>query len=179
MILTRLFCAIAVPTDLYPKIFELQSDFESKFLGKTPVENLHITLKFYGDADEAELKKIIDDLKRVKVEKFLLKPEGLGLFGDFPRHVVYIRIRDNKKLNDLRSQIYKVSERPETTDFQPHITICRTKLGIDKDSIDNFLERNKAFALPSFELKSFGLFSSTVSSSGHRVYKQIEEFFLE
>ena len=102
-------------------------------------ENLHITLKFLGNTEEsklAEIKKIIDESVQ-GCEPFFITSNMISTFGsDKFARVIWVNVDKNgQKVIDIFARLeealvnagFKRDERP----FTPHITIARSKEGID------------------------------------------------
>src|SRR3990172_2411149 len=89
--LTRIFIAIEFPSDIVKEIARIQELISKvKFTGKlTELENLHLTLKFFGEVDDIKLGKIKEALKKVEFSKMDLKLGKAGTFsvGGNPRIV--------------------------------------------------------------------------------------------
>src|SRR3990172_668003 len=93
--MTRAFIAVEFPDEVVKEIARIQELISKvKFTGKlTELENLHLTLKFFGEVDDIKLGKIKEALKKVEFSKMDLKLGKAGTFsvGGNPR-IVWIKV---------------------------------------------------------------------------------------
>lgn len=101
-----------------------------------PAGNLHITLKFLGNTEEAEVAPVIHALQErlTPCEAVYIKVTGLGSFpaGRHPR-VIWAGIEDGGGLGVIQAQVdaamttlgYPAEDRP----YSPHLTVGRVKSG--------------------------------------------------
>ncbi len=131
----RLFIAVKVSAELAQSL-----DAVIRKLAVTEAEvkwvktkNLHLTLKFLGEVDPAEIPAIIAAMQTVKIEKFILEVGSIGVLPDFHRpRVIYADIsQGSEKLIKLANFIEKVTVSlgfdPEKRPFIPHLTLGRFK----------------------------------------------------
>lgn len=99
-----------------------------------PPESLHITLKFLGEIDDAQVARVEEVLGHVAAEvtAFHIDAGGVGAFPNLSRpRVWWLGVRDHAGLMHAQSALetalapagYRREERP----FSPHITIGRTR----------------------------------------------------
>ncbi len=142
-------------------------------------ENLHLTLRFLGDIDAAQVADISAGLGQLAEaeRRFTLR---LGDFGFFPPRgqprVVYLSVGPQQivgalaaKLNELLLPLGFPCERH----FKAHITLARIKA--DK----NLPQLQRAIRLPApggeFEVAAMSLYQSTLHAAGAR-YKLLRRF---
>jgi 2'-5' RNA ligase len=131
---------------------------------------LHLTLRFIGDADTSLFGRIRDELAGVAACPFSLALRGVGRFPPKrdPR-VLWVGIERSEGLSSLQRLIEEALERsglePEPREFNPHITLARLK-DIPISKIAPFLERNRLFATSPVPVAEFHLYSSTLSPRG-------------
>jgi len=132
----RSFIAIPVPysTELSHVIMHLQKGLKEEVLRWTIKENLHFTLCFLGDQEEAILRELADRLEDV-FKSYAAGSVELGPAGTFSREgtpgVVWLGVRNDFVLRDLWEQVNSVvgallpgSSSPK---YSPHMTIARFK----------------------------------------------------
>lgn len=166
--LYRLFVAIDLPDEIKDRVQEICTG-----IGKAHwvrMEQLHLTLRFIGDADERLFHAIRDELKKVSVPPFSLTIHGTGCFP--PRRdprVLWIGLQEKTLLLQLQEMVEWSLENVglvrDTRPFSPHITIARLKEG-PKDDISPYLVKHESFNLPSFTVSEFYLYSSTLTPGG-------------
>jgi len=118
--MNRLFLALSVTLFDYQN---LQDDFEHIIQGKwIPVQNLHLTLKFFAGQFEKEF--LIERLSELnlQVEPSCLK--GLELFED--GLVLYAKTQ-NPSILALHREVEKALMLSSAQEFTPHVTLMRIK----------------------------------------------------
>jgi RNA 2',3'-cyclic 3'-phosphodiesterase len=131
---------------------------------------LHLTLRFIGDANDSLCERIREELAGVTAAPFTLALRGVGRFPPKrdPR-VLWVGIEQSEGLFSLHRLIEEAMERiglePELREFSPHITLARLK-DMPLSKIAPFLERNRLFATPPVPMAEFHLYSSTLSTRG-------------
>src|SRR5437667_7250043 len=128
----RLFVALEIPSAVRENLANLLQSLravspQSKWVRP---ENLHVTLKFIGEAPEAKLAGIRVALAGVRSEQpVTLEFRGLGFFPNekHPR-VFWAGIEASANLKTLAADIESALEklRPrENREFSPHLTLAR------------------------------------------------------
>ena len=81
--LSRIFIAIDFPDEVIKEVARVQKILGTrKFIGKmTELENLHLTLKFLGEINNAKLEEIKKKLKDIKFSEFEARLEDIGTFS--------------------------------------------------------------------------------------------------
>ena len=96
----------------------------------TPLQNLHLTLAFIGEVQDAAPVK--NALKNVSIKPFRLSLSGMGNFDD----VLYIGVKGNqgisKAANSVREALDAAGISYDRQSFIPHITIIRNTAGNGK-----------------------------------------------
>jgi len=103
--------------------------------------NLHFTLKFFGEINDALAIRIKDSLEKVKFEPLHIIYKGMGVFPSPQRiSVIWVGV-DKICTNDLFNIANKVEERLrgftriDERGFQPHLTVSRVKSGRNRDRL--------------------------------------------
>ena len=85
----RLFIAISLPEPVRAAVTTLQTP--SRHVRWTPVEQLHVTLRFLGDIEPEVYETLVKRLADVRVEPFVLPIESVGVFPQKgPPHVLWV-----------------------------------------------------------------------------------------
>ena len=144
-----------------------------------PPEQLHLTVRFIGEVDGALFRDIKDVLEEVDLASFSLQLKGVGYFP--PRgapRVLWVGLENNGSLQLLRKKIdaalLRIRVEPEGRKFSPHITLARLKNSPVR-KIANFLSGNALFSQEPFQVESFRLYSSILSSKG--AYHKVERIY--
>lgn len=157
----RLFVGIELPEE----IRDLVSDLDAPIPGVRWIEsdNLHLTLRFAGDVDNARARDFADFLAGIDVPAFEMRLEGLGTFGARDPRSLWAGVAAGPELETLARACERAARsaglEPETRNFKPHVTIAR----LNKPRIEaltRYLTRHARFSSPSFVVSRFVLFSS-------------------
>jgi RNA 2',3'-cyclic 3'-phosphodiesterase len=169
VIMYRLFVAIDLPDETKDAIAGI---VDRRLAGARwlPREQLHLTLRFIGDADDKLFHEIKTGLESVKEKPFPLTLKGVGHFPPKrePR-VLWVGGEGNEQLNNLQRRIElevaKTGIEADMRRFSPHITIARLK---DTPSAKVALleERYRQFMSGPFPVVEFYLYSSILTREG-------------
>jgi len=177
----RCFIAIDLPEEVRKELSAVQRQLpqEVKLIPVKP-ENIHLTLKFLGEISDAEINKVKEALKKLKLGKFKAKLNSLGIFTpDFVR-IVWVNLEPKEEFVKLHekidSELEKVGFKKDKS-WENHVTISRIKWLKDKQS---FIEKiNKISVEPiEFIVDSIKLKKSTLTKKGP-VYEDIIKINLE
>ena len=164
----RLFVAIDLPEQVKNSIREICSGLpEARWVD---VNQLHLTLRFIGDADDSLFAAIKESLAGVSESAFSLTLQGVGCFPPkkTPR-VLWVGINRNDTLIRLASEVEQrlvgIGLQPERRSFSPHITIARFRDTSPHKAAD-YLTRNSLFKTEAFPVEEFYLYSSTLTPKG-------------
>ncbi len=175
----RLFVAIKPPEDIIDDLVEMQPVI--KGARSVLPDNIHLTLAFLGNVDDSLLPKIVEALKSISLGSFDLALKASGYFGSkrFPR-TLWVGVDSSEGLDLLQKMVVKELDREEIEfehrKFSPHLTISRLK-NVSYEEIASYIVSQSLFTSMPFEIESFSLFESVLSSEGSRYY-ELERFEL-
>ncbi|PKU23470.1 RNA 2',3'-cyclic phosphodiesterase [Telmatospirillum siberiense] len=175
----RLFVGLALPPSLRQTLAMLGGGLPGARW--TPPENLHLTLRFIGEIDEAMADDIDGQLAAVRAQAFSLELGGLGTFDSGRRaHHLWIGVKRAPALTHLQEKIESAVVRggcaPERRHFQPHVTLARLKdppLG----RLQDFIAGHNLFQAE-LTVSRFTLFSSHLGH-GDPVYRAERDYPLD
>ncbi|MDD2337986.1 MAG: RNA 2',3'-cyclic phosphodiesterase [Geobacteraceae bacterium] len=164
----RLFVAIDLPEKIKLAIHSLRCPISgAKWVAE---EQLHLTLRFIGDADDDLLNRIATRLSCITAAPFSLAMMGVGCFP--PKRdpkVLWVGVAKNEALLKVQYAVEKAlltcGLEPEIRSFSPHITIARLKQ-TSAVLLAPFLQKNNCFSTPFFPVTEFILYSSTLALQG-------------
>ena len=164
----RLFVALELPPALAGRL--AAQGFGLPGARWLPARNLHLTLRFIGDVDEAAAEDIHDRLTAVTAPSFTLTLAGPGLFGDRHRaHTLWLGVERSDDLTRLAAKVeaavVKAGQPPEKRKFAPHITLARVK-GASPDRLGEVIAAPPPVSGESFAVDGFSLFRSTLGRGG-------------
>ncbi len=147
--------------------------------------NLHITLKFLGEVDEA----LLEPLKRsAQTAASTMEPFSLGFgpFGGFPnlsrpRVLFYSVTEGAAELAELAGAVEKevasLGFPPERRAFRAHVTLTRVKRPLDRKTIEKVREVEDLPGGTVQRVEWFSLFRSHLRREG-AVYEELARFEL-
>jgi 2'-5' RNA ligase len=139
-------------------------------------DQLHVTLKFLGEVDQARLKQVCDIVARSsrQLAPFQIRLSGLGGFPS-PRspRVLWCGIDDPsgscaRWVSLADPQFTALGFEAETRAFTPHITLGRSKSPQGAAAMREVLERTAALPAVEMTVSEIVLFESRLSPAGAR-----------
>lgn len=181
----RAFLAIDLDDDLKPKINKIIREFKKidTKIKYVELQNLHLTLKFFGDIDTNGLDVLKDAISRVvsEFEPFDIKIKGCGAFPNENRiKVIWVGIEDDAVLKDLHDRLDKEFTKlgfDKDRKFSTHLTIGRMKSGKNKSKVKSTIEEFDEFEIGEMQVSSISLKKSTLTPAGP-IYDDVEIFEL-
>lgn len=172
----RVFIAITLPEKVKKEVSKIQNSLPEFNGKKTEYENLHLTLKFIGEADEKMVKEVMNRLGRIKFGGFETEMGEVGFFDNPERGIVWIHLTNCDELQKEVDKALRELFEPERR-FMGHLTIARVRGVKDKKE---FLKRLSEIKVPKtgFEVNKISFMESKLSPKGP-VYSVIKEFNLK
>jgi 2'-5' RNA ligase len=171
----RLFAAIKVePTDAFIEMYNnLKQILGFHIIKWVDPNNIHITLKFFGETPVEEIPVITAALQEAL--------EGVtGVFGSYynPR-VIWVGINTNDMLNKLSNNVIASLEKSgylnDRQNFVPHLTLGRIKEIKDKNHFQDVVAHFSNYAYQTQMVHGFYLYDSILRKEGPE-YTVVEEF---
>jgi RNA 2',3'-cyclic 3'-phosphodiesterase len=179
----RLFLALPLPATAQAELRSLAHALKRVAPGVRWVrpEQLHVTLRFLGDVEEAQCNELIKSMNRVTdTAPFTFNLTGVGAFPNRrqPR-VVWTGVGEGKEqvtaLAALVENAVKASGLPgEDRSFAPHITLGRVRDSADFTAFWQAAEELKFVGQPVHAME-VRLVWSTLTPAGP-VYRDVESF---
>jgi 2'-5' RNA ligase len=187
----RTFIAIELPPEIKDKLSRLQVQLQNSGADVKWVkaQNIHLTLKFLGDRDEKKVEQISRILEETALgqQAYLVRLFSLGAFPKItsPR-VIWVGInkgdRETKEIADtLEEKIAKLGIPKEDRPFSSHITIGRTRSGLNRQRLAEDLEKLAAILDEEnleFRVEKITLYKSTLTPQGP-IYNVLKEVNLK
>jgi 2'-5' RNA ligase len=145
------------------------------------IDDLHITLRFIGEADEARLSEIESNLSRVRAAPFNIVVKGLSIFEKKKQSVLFAPIESHRKITHLCAEVTDALTRAgfefPVRAFMPHVTLARLKTARD---LNGFIVKNFNHINADWRVESFGLYESADSLNDDTArYKILKNFDLQ
>jgi 2'-5' RNA ligase len=187
----RAFIAIELPSKIRAALSQLQDNLKtskSAAVKWVDPEGIHLTLKFLGNVDEAEIPALNKSLSEAvrEVAPFYLELGDPGAFPSFqaPR-VVWVGIGGEiEPLRTLHNSIDRVLTPlgfpPEKRAFSPHLTLGRVReeaLPGEKRRLGENVAALKTGVKSSFKVESINLMRSKLTREG-ALYSCLASFAL-
>lgn len=173
----RTFCAIELSHQVREQLAEhvqqlRQKNPETSASWSKP-ENVHLTLKFFGNVPTKDLAKISAAASRVAKDfsSFQIRIGGTGVFPRRSRpQVLWIGVEDSSsRLSDLQQRLEEEFAREgfpkEDRGYRPHLTIARLRRPEDARQLAEAHIQTK-FGLTEIRVNEFVLFRSQLSPKG-------------
>jgi len=181
----RTFCAIELPPDVREQLAthakRLREAVPQASASWSKPENVHLTLKFFGNVAKDKLTRISQAATRVagEVSGFKIRIGGTGVFPRRSRpQVLWIGVEDSSgQLSDLQQRLEEAFAREgfakEDRGFRPHLTIARLRRPEEARELAEAHIQMK-FAFAEIRVTKFALFRSQLSPKGS-IYTVISE----
>ncbi len=166
----RLFAALPVPFDIAEGLARRQQGLPGARW--TPAENLHVTLRFFGEVDGVVAADLDAQLAAIALDGFEVALQGAGAFGDPERvRAVWAGVEDNEPLRRLAGKCETAARRcrlkPEARVYRPHVTLAYLKRSAESRAAA-WVQGHNLLRSPPWRARAFGLYSSWLSSEGSR-----------
>lgn len=141
-----------------------------------PRENLHLTLRFFGEVAEPTAEQIDAALDEVasSTRSFVLKLKGVGAFGKDAPHTLWAGVEKSAALEKLAADCERAARRvglkPEPRKFAAHVTLAYLG-GTAAAQVREFEQRWSLLETPPFTVEGFGLYSSRIRKSAPSLYR--------
>jgi 2'-5' RNA ligase len=170
----RLFVALDLPDDIAACLTPLQRGVAGAKW--RPRENLHLTLRFFGEVAEPvadDIDAALDEVAGANAP-FELQLKGAGSFGGADPHALWIGAADNPALMKLAADCERAARRsglkPEPRKFAPHVTLAYLS-GAMLDQVQAFEARLGLFETPSFQIAHLSLYASFTRRDAPSLYR--------
>ena len=175
----RVFCAVELPdavrARLEDHILRLRKEVPDAAASWSRVENIHLTLKFFGNVEVERIPRISEAAERV-VKQFPEFQIGVGETGVFPRasrpQVLWVGVSDpNGQLSALQEKFESECAiegfEKENRAYRPHLTIARLRR---PDGARQLADAHLAmkFEQIKIDLKELVVFRSELSPKGSK-----------
>jgi 2'-5' RNA ligase len=174
----RLFVALPLPDDVAQGLLMLQSGVPGARWSTR--EQLHLTLRFIGEADGRDANAIDEALATISAPRFTLELKGVGAFGGKNPRALWAGVAPNEALIHLQRKIESAIQRlgfpAEERKYTPHVTLARLR-ATPAGRVMDYLSDHGLYASPSFEVNEFVLFSSRLTPNGS-IYVAEREYAL-
>jgi 2'-5' RNA ligase len=175
----RLFAAIGLPDSVCAPLLALQSGLPGA--SWRPRENLHLTLRFFGDVDERKAEDLELELARIVTPAFDLTLKGAGWFGRLEPHALWIGAEPGAALLDLQAKCERAARRagldPDPRKFVPHVTLAYLQ-NTPVDKLAAFTQALGTFRCEPVTISRFSLYASWLTRGEANIYEPVTRYQL-
>ena len=181
----RSFLAIELDEDLVPKILDVQKEFKktNSNIKYVPSQNMHFTLKFFGNIDLDMVEDISAAVLKV-IKDYSSFDLNIKKCGCFPNKnvikVLWLGLDEGSPIKDLQRDLDKEFKKlgfKKERNFISHLTIGRVKSPKGKKEIRNAIEKLENIEIGQMTVSKICLKKSTLTSQGP-IYEDIKVFEL-
>ena len=181
----RSFLAIELDEDLVPKILDVQKEFKktNANIKYVPSQNMHFTLKFFGNIDLDMVEDISAAVLKV-IKDYSSFDLNIKKCGCFPNRnvikVIWLGLDEGSPIKDLQRDLDKEFKKlgfKKERNFISHLTIGRVKSPKEKKEIRNTIEKLENIEIGPMTVSKICLKKSTLTPQGP-IYEDIKVFKL-
>ena len=181
----RAFLAIEVPEELKLKIYKVIKEFKKTDarIKYVELENLHMTLKFFGDIDTEGIDLLSQKISSVVsgFDEFKVNVKGCGAFPNTNRiKVIWLGIENDEFIRKLHDELDKEFVKlgfDKDKKFSTHLTIGRMKSAKGKEEVKSAIEEFSDVEIGEMNVDRIILKKSTLTPQGP-IYEDLETFEL-
>jgi len=187
----RAFIAMNLPESVLQLVQQIQLRLKSMGIRMTWVapQNVHLTLKFLGDIEPADIEKIAAAISEsaVQLSPLLFSARGIGVFPDLrmPRVLwlgltgdIFRLMAFQKNLEDRLFDISQGLWKREERHFKAHLTVGRIKARIDPALLIQAIRELEQVQSDAFTVDTFHLMQSRLTPSGS-IYTTLKQICLD
>lgn len=180
----RLFAALSIEADeeFLKLLHFLTHNLRDDRIKWVDPNNLHLTLKFFGNIPAKNVEMIDDVIRPIaaRTAAFEMEVSGLGQFGSqYSPKVIWMAIKQSEMVSELGEALLdalheKGFER-DRQNFVPHISLGRINQIKSKTFYQKVIERVKDIHLPPQLITKIHLYKSELTPDGP-VYEKISTY---
>lgn len=180
---------IAIKTELNDSAVDLLEELKNELYDEkirwVDASNFHLTLFFLGDTSGDLVEEVKDRLneKLSDFKSFSLICKGFGVFRNVktPR-ALWFGFKHSDELFALKriidNTLINLGLDVDKKDFNPHLTIGRTKFIADRQNLEALLKKYKDYNIQEFKISEV-IFYESILTPQEAIYKEIENFKLD
>ena len=181
----RSFLAIELDKELVPKILDVQKEFKktNANIKYVPSQNMHFTLKFFGNIDMDMVEDISSAVEKV-IKNYSSFDLNIKNCSCFPNKkvikVLWLGLEEGSPIKNLQKDLDKEFRKlgfKKERNFISHLTIGRVKSPKNKKEIREAIERLENIEIGQMTVSKICLKKSTLTPQGP-IYEDIKVFEL-
>lgn len=181
----RAFLAIDVDEDLKARMYGIIKEFKKidANIKYVDLENMHLTLKFFGDIDTEGIDLLSSRIAQVVegFDSFTIKIKGCGAFPNTNRiKVIWFGLDEDELVRRLHDELDKQFVElgfDKDKKFSSHLTIGRMKTAKGKNKVKSKIDEFREVEIGEMSIDRIILKKSTLTPHGP-IYDDLEIFEL-
>lgn len=179
--MVRCFLAITLDDEIRQNLMQAGDELSEVVGGKrVSQDNLHITLKFFGEVAQPKVKDLVESLRTYSFSDFRIQHRGLGVFpNSFTPRVLWAGVGEGEmdvvRLNKRLGEHLSATGFKKDVRFHPHTTLFRMRRQPDQGVLDEVLDKYDGISFGAQDVAGFSLMASTLTAAGP-VYEELERF---
>ena len=171
----RIFLAVKIsPSEKFNYLFQsLRFDLKNEKIKWVDPNNLHLTLKFFGETEEVKIEEIslfIDNIIS-STASFSFEISNLGIFGsNYQPKIVWLGIYNSNALINLADTVLNnlkaIGFERDRQNFVPHLTLGRINYLTDKELFNKIIKKNNISEIQTVNVNEIFLFESILRKEG-------------
>lgn len=157
----RLFAALDIPLDIGEALQSISRGVSGA--SWRPIENYHITLRFFGEMDHDTAKALDEELGAIDAPQMQLRLKSTGWFGGSDPHAIWAGVEPHPDLKELAGKCERAARRiglpREKRHFRPHVTLAYCH-GTPMDEAMKFCQKHALLDIGPFWVDRFHIYSS-------------------
>jgi len=169
----RIFAAVKINPKHELSLFfsRLRQQLADSAIKWVEEENLHLTIKFFGETPEEKIPAIEDALSGIHLPPFDFEIGNLKFFGSrYNPRVLFLEALNAESFRSLTTlvnqQILPLGYEPDRQNFVPHLTLGRIKKVSDKKYFQQVITSSSGQVIQTQHVSEFYLFESVLHYSG-------------
>lgn len=175
----RVFIAIDLDEIIKQDLADLQAELQGKVDIKrgdanwVNPDNIHLTLKFLGEAKDAQVVDICNIAKEIapRHKKFDIDFEKVGYFGGKSARVLWVGAGENceellELQQDLEEKLAELGWATESRKYAGHLTLCRVRNAKAGFKLAQLTASYENFKLGTISAEAVTVYQSELTSSG-------------
>ncbi|MBN2906035.1 MAG: RNA 2',3'-cyclic phosphodiesterase [Rhodobacteraceae bacterium] len=167
----RAFVAIPLPEGIVAALGQVQATLPVARV--VPAENLHLTVVFLGEVDDALLEEVHLAFCALRAEAFALTLDGLGMFGGATPRLVHAGLADSAPLRHLHARLEQAARSAGVEiahrRYVPHVTLAYLNpRKTDLPRLERAVAAGAGFRAGPFTVTGFSLYQSDLGRHGAR-----------
>jgi len=163
----RLFSALELPAMARTHLSLLRGEIGGARW--VAAENMHLTLRFFGDATDEAADELAGRLDEIHADPVTIEIAGTGTFGSQSETVIFASVKETAELATLQKAHERIARAvgfgaPEHP-FKPHVTLARVRYA-RASMVARFLAETGTIRIAPFTVERFVLLSSRPGRGG-------------